>query len=273
MLGTLSVGREQIRRAEHDATRALELDDRLARAHLCLANLAFLNRWDWQEARRLYRRALDLAPNDGQVCVDYALLLLAEGDFEEAMRWVRRAQYVDPLSGFNRARAATACYFAREFGPALAETTEAIRISPAFLWARLLKGLVHLAVGDCDAALPEFEAGVDLSGGAELAVSYRGCARAGCGRREEAEVDLRQLEGAAVASPYARAVLLAHLARPEPALAGLREAVEMRYPLALFIEVSPVWDPLRPHPGFGELAAAIRSTVRRDQGRGPAPRA
>ena len=46
------------------ALKALQLDDTLSEAHVSLAGIMADHYWDWGEAERHYKRAIELAPND-----------------------------------------------------------------------------------------------------------------------------------------------------------------------------------------------------------------
>ena len=88
------------------ALKALELDDALSDGHRSLAAILADYYWDWTEAERHYKRALDLAPNDAATLRSYSFYLAYTGNTNKAFRslsarsvstrclWVRRSTSV-----------------------------------------------------------------------------------------------------------------------------------------------------------------------------------
>ena len=76
---------EIIPRSKAAATKALELDDTLAEAHISLGRIKFYFDWDWVGAEKSFRRAIELNPNYAYAHYVYALLLSALGRHTEAI--------------------------------------------------------------------------------------------------------------------------------------------------------------------------------------------
>ena len=77
--------REAYPLAKEAVLKALELDDRLAKAHASLGFITFLYDWDWQAAERAFQRALELNAGSDFVHHTYSRYLSAMGRFEEAV--------------------------------------------------------------------------------------------------------------------------------------------------------------------------------------------
>ncbi len=75
----------------------MSLDPQLAEPH---ATLGIVNRqlWQWAEAEKEYKQAIDLNPNYATAYHWYGLLLRYLGRNDEAMAAIKRAQEIDPLS-------------------------------------------------------------------------------------------------------------------------------------------------------------------------------
>ena len=93
--------------ARRAALRALELDSELGQAYKALAQVAHIFDWEWSEAERLFRRAIELAPNDAQIHSEYAWLLLQIGRYPEAVSQAEFSLELDPKSHAIRRDAAT----------------------------------------------------------------------------------------------------------------------------------------------------------------------
>ena len=83
--------------AEPYARRALALDANSAEAHTSLASL-LTDRGDWPAAEREYRRAIALRPGYPLAHHWYAIMLVTLDRKADALREIRRASELDPLS-------------------------------------------------------------------------------------------------------------------------------------------------------------------------------
>jgi Tfp pilus assembly protein PilF len=79
------------------AERALAIDPDLPEAHTSLA-LVSLGDWDWAEAERQFKRALELDPGQAMARIVWSWLMVLQGDIAGAMIQVRTAQEAEPLS-------------------------------------------------------------------------------------------------------------------------------------------------------------------------------
>ena len=85
--------------ARDAANTALALAPDLAAAHGALGFLHLTADFDWAGAEAEYRRALELAPNDGKAKFDLGELLAARGEPDKAIELTRQALATDPLNG------------------------------------------------------------------------------------------------------------------------------------------------------------------------------
>jgi tetratricopeptide (TPR) repeat protein len=85
-------------RARAAALKALELDEGSAQAHLALAAIKSYYDWDWPDAEREFKRALELNPNLVEAHAHYCWYLHLFGRNEEAMAEAKKAQELDPLT-------------------------------------------------------------------------------------------------------------------------------------------------------------------------------
>jgi TolB-like protein/Tfp pilus assembly protein PilF len=136
-LGTEYLGgapeQEAFAKARAAADRALTLAPDLAAAHVARGSLLQSADFDWRGAEAEFRRALMLAPNDGEAKFNFGNQLATFGEVERAIDLTRQALVTDPLrttwyswlatylSGINRLQdAETAIYKAIELQPAAA---------------------------------------------------------------------------------------------------------------------------------------------------------
>jgi tetratricopeptide (TPR) repeat protein len=84
--------------AKAAAVRAMELDDTLAESHASLAYTRMVSEWEWREAERGFRRAIELNPRSAKAHHFYADFLSAIGDHRHALNEFMLACELDPTS-------------------------------------------------------------------------------------------------------------------------------------------------------------------------------
>jgi tetratricopeptide (TPR) repeat protein len=78
-------------------TRALELDDSLAEAHVSYGSIKLLYDWDWRGAENEFRRAMELDPGHPDAYGRYGAYLTMVGRQPEAPPYFEKARRLDPL--------------------------------------------------------------------------------------------------------------------------------------------------------------------------------
>ena len=113
------------------SSKALELDDSLASAHVALALIHSEYEWDLPAAETEYRRAIVLNPSDSTAHQFYAEdVLEAEGRTDEANRELALAQQLDPSMVMTRAAAGFALFLARDYDRAIAQEQKTLDLDP-----------------------------------------------------------------------------------------------------------------------------------------------
>ena len=112
--------------ARDAATRALQLDESLAEAHMALANVKQIYDWNWPAAETEFKRAIQLNPNSSEAHMWYAHFLLAIRRFDESGTEARRAMELDPYSEFVQDFSIWAIYMARHYDDAFARSAKSL---------------------------------------------------------------------------------------------------------------------------------------------------
>jgi TolB-like protein/Flp pilus assembly protein TadD len=177
------------------AENALRLDDSLAEAHASLAEIHAYYDWDWRQAERQYRRAIELDPNYATAYQYYAHLLAMLGRQREALEQIEEARKYDPLSPPIGSFVSYICICGRQFERAVAEARKALELDSNFGATRLCLGLAYQGLNRPREAIRELKAAIRSSGNLSVFQAHLGyiCARAG--RHPEALAildDLRQ---------------------------------------------------------------------------------
>jgi TolB-like protein/DNA-binding winged helix-turn-helix (wHTH) protein/Flp pilus assembly protein TadD len=122
---------EVMPRVKAAARQALQLDPRLASAHVLLGDVHLLFDWDWPSAEADYRRALDINPSLADAQLGYATYLATLGRFDEALSRVQQAYLVDPLAIDSRNDALWIYYFSGRMSETVEQCRKAIELEPA----------------------------------------------------------------------------------------------------------------------------------------------
>ena len=155
---------ESFLRAEQAALKALEIDGSLAAGHLALAQVKAAYHWEWSAAERGFRIALDLNPGNATAHHWYAVYLVGQGRFDEALIEMRRAQDLDPLSLIVHTFTGQALYSARRYEEAMYQLQETLKLDPDFGIARLVLGLAYIKKSKYDEAVTVLQRARDLWG-------------------------------------------------------------------------------------------------------------
>jgi DNA-binding winged helix-turn-helix (wHTH) protein/TolB-like protein/Flp pilus assembly protein TadD len=252
--------RENFPKAREAASRALEIDNRLAEAYAAIGLISFWYDWDWKEAEANFKRAIENNPNSALCRFYYAHLLSNMGRHEEAIPEARRAVELDPLSLLINSVCAQLFYHAREYDQAIEQAQKVVEIDPDYWIARTLIGRIYAEKGMYGEAIGELQQGLQLSGGSTESYTQLGYGYAVSGNRAQAERVLDELKRLL----KKRYVPLNNLARiyvglgqKDQALDLLEKALGDRETGLTYLKVVPQWDTLREEPRFKYLMRRI----------------
>ena len=247
-------------KAKAAAMKAIEIDDSLADAWASLGAVRWWFEWDWKGAEEAYRRAIELNPNYSLAHDGYAMLLSAQGRFDEAIEQVNRAVELDPLSLSIAVHSGWPYYFKHDFESATRRFRKALDLDenfiPAHGWLGMALGQQHRFAEAIDAFRRALE--VDRI---SILTAMLAHTHAIAGNRSEAMDLLVQLEYESrnrYISPYDIAIAHAGLGDTEAALDQLRAALADRSAWMVFLHVDPRLDSLRNAHGFAAIAEALR---------------
>jgi len=88
--------RETMPKAQEAARQAVALDPTLPAAHCVLGNIELWYEWNWVDAEKEFRRALELDPNYAVAHNSHARELVILGRRDEALTQVKQAVSLDP---------------------------------------------------------------------------------------------------------------------------------------------------------------------------------
>ncbi len=255
LLGEVFTGTpsEEVRqKATLAAQKALELDPSLAEAHNSLGGIREFYDWDWPEAEKEYRRAIELNPNFAAGHQDLAMFLAFQGRFDSAIVEAKRSQYLDPLSPFIRTTYCLDLSVARRYREAAEKCQQALEIDPDYVHAHGNLVRIYTSIGMCDRAVEEYERTASLAGKspAQVAELKKAFHQGGAKGFLRMMVNQKANEGA---DAIEVAALYSLLGETDQAFAWLGKAYQRRSPLMEFLKEDPDFDHLRSDPRFSEL--------------------
>jgi tetratricopeptide (TPR) repeat protein len=154
---------DSLPQAKEYATRASAIDEQLAEAH---TSLAYVNQglWNWAEAEKEYKRAIELNPNYATAHLWYArfqLRVLNRGD--EGLARLKRALELEPLSLVVNDNLIQIYLVQGDVNSSMEQARRLIELDPNYWGGYYYLGYLHIKKGQNTEALAEAKRGVELS--------------------------------------------------------------------------------------------------------------
>ena len=250
------IPQEALPQAEELALKALELDDTLGLAHAVLGAVHRVYHWNWENAEREYKRAMELDPSSYEAPYGYAMLMSALGRHEEAIALSRRAEQVDPLEVRTRTGVALQLIKARQYDEALEQCRTILDIDPNFELGHAHLALAYRGKGLHQERMAAAQRRKILRGDSEE--ELEGELKAAILGKEgvarwRLERDTQRVQRGEYVRPTTFADHHAALGEKDLAFEWLEKAYQERDGLLIFLKVDYIWDSLRDDPRFHDL--------------------
>jgi TolB-like protein/Tfp pilus assembly protein PilF len=253
---------EAMPRAKEAAAMAIAIDPSMGEAWTSLALIRSCYEWEWEDAERLYRRAIELNPGYATVHLWYASDYLAMlGRFTEARHEIGLARQMDPLSNIIIECDGYLHMLMRRYDDAIATYREALELDPHYYkaWASIGRALIQ--TGHYGEAVQMLEKARSLGGDTPNILGALGQAYALAGRPERAHALLEDLQTASrtrYITSTCFAIVYLGLGQNDLALRALETGCDRRELPLVNLKVSPVYDELRGEPRFDALLRRMR---------------
>jgi TolB-like protein/tetratricopeptide (TPR) repeat protein/predicted Ser/Thr protein kinase len=189
LLGTVMVGsgspREYRPRAAAEAIKALQLDPYSAEAHAALGYVRHYT-WQWADAEKEFRRAIELNPSYSMAHIWYANMLMSRRRMDEAIRQVTTARELDPFSLIVNTNVGWVLNAAGRYDEAIAQLRQTLSLDSSYVQARMRLADALSGAGRYDEALAEANRVVRMTDSSAPALSLVAILEAKAGRRSEA---------------------------------------------------------------------------------------
>jgi eukaryotic-like serine/threonine-protein kinase len=238
---------EAFPRSKTAANKALQIDPKLAEAHVTIAMIKAVYEWDWAGAENEFKLAIELNPRYPTAHQRYSLFLPILGRLDEAVAEAKKAQELDPLSLIINENVGDVLYLARRYDEAEKQLLKTIELDPNFGVAHQTLARVYEAKGMYEKALEEgwWDAPDEL---VHIKKVYAQSGIEGIWREEiQYALDDAKTGGA---RPFWIGGLYARLGNKDKAFESLDKALEERSVGFTYLVADARWDNIRSDPRY-----------------------
>ena len=244
-------GRDVYPAVKANAERGYALDPDLGETCTILGGVRGWFEYRWDEAIKLFDRALERQPGYAPGHFFRAMALLCQGNVQAAEAGLRRSTELDPLSASDCARLAYLHYVKGDYRSAAEHLEKSFDLDWDYPEALFYQGLLCIEQHDFDAAIECLR----LSR-LPLNVGLLAAAYARQGHRPQAEKcveELRQLSVSQYVTPLAEALAAIGLKDFDLAFQRLDEAIDHKTNFVDLLGVEPFFHPLRDDRRFTSI--------------------
>jgi eukaryotic-like serine/threonine-protein kinase len=258
-----ATSKEAMTKAEWAARQALEIDEMLPEVHTSLGVINMRYHWNWTEAEKEFKRAIEIDPKYAPAHFWYSSLLMIVKKPEESLRESEIARDIEPFSATVLMNLGRSYYRMKDYDKAAALLQKTMEDFPNNRRnAAYVLGFVYLLQGKNDEAIKIFE---EIAAKEKwLAAAPLGYAYGKAGRRDDAYrllAEMEEHEKEQHIPAQERAIIYLGLDDKDNAFLWLEKSYEERFPSIIYLTVEPMFDSLRSDPRFAELARKINVTV------------
>jgi TolB-like protein/Tfp pilus assembly protein PilF len=256
--------KEAFPEAKAAAQQALQIDPTLAEGHTFLAYSLVIYDWNWAEAERFFKRAIELDPNNAAAHFRYGQIYLApRGRLDEALVEIKRGLDLEPLDINMGSLLAWAYLVGGQDDKALEQARKTYDLEPSHPLGRWMLSQVYNSMGMYQDALSLNEQWLQTDPTNQLALREAGITYANVGRRDKAEEMISKFREIAKTQyvPSCRiASIYAALGDKDKAFGELDKAFEARDWELFRMNADRYFIPLRDDPRFKEMLKRMNLT-------------
>jgi serine/threonine-protein kinase len=263
LLSTVSFGKmsteDAMTQASAAAKEALVLNPELVEAHTSLGVVSLRYEWDWQNAEKEFKWAIEMQSDYAPAHYWYSQLLLVTGRREEAVLESEKAKKLDPFSPPSVMNFCRTLSLSRQYDKAISCYDNLLAQNPKFEHAKYLRGLVYQRSGRYGEALLAFQS--LYSTNRALAGAALGYAYGRAGMVDEALsvlTEMKALSKQRFVPPIEFAIIYIGLGDKENAFAWLEAAYKERFATLIYITVDPIFASLYTDPRYISLVQRLK---------------
>ncbi|MFL6466666.1 MAG: winged helix-turn-helix domain-containing protein [Pyrinomonadaceae bacterium] len=248
-------------KAKAAALKALELDPESARPRVALAYILATFDWDYAEAERQYKMAIEAEPNYGTAHQWYGEMLYALHRYDEAVKELDKAVELDPLVPITLSERAVLHYYKGDLDEALTRFSALKADHPDFPTSYIFSAWIYGLKGDTKNAFENELTFWKLQGADPVSLSEMSDAFARGGHQafltKVAERNVAEVQKGAFPA-YKVAHTFARLRNREQTLYWIDKCIEERSPNIIKIYSDKNFDFLRDDPRFKDAVDKLK---------------
>jgi serine/threonine protein kinase/Flp pilus assembly protein TadD len=264
LLGTYNLAppKETFPKAQAEAKNALAIEPDFANAYASLGYCLTNYFWQFQEAEKAFKRAIELNPSYSTAYHWYGLYLLTNRRFDEAIEMLKHAEKLDPISLIINTNLGLAYSVAGQQDKAIEELNKTLTLEPNFALAHFRLGETYLQKGDYVAAILEFQKASKLTEEDLRFISALGYAYGKAGQNKEAEkllLELEKLSEKRYVAAFDFFLIYYGLGKDKKAFEYLEKALQDKDNRIIWLAVDPKMQQLKDQEKFKEVLKNIES--------------
>lgn len=234
---------------------ALLLNKNLAEAHASKGIWELYNEWNWAEAEKSFKRAIELNPGYAITYQYYGRMLGYIDRYDESVVLLEKAKELDPLSPVIAAYIGQVYLFAKQYKKADEQFQQALKVHPNHALILHNIGELYLAQGRYTEAIAPLKLSAEMSVSSHY-LAFLGYAYALANRKEEARNILKKLlnqSDSDFTSGFNVAAVYLALGDKENALEQLEKGYVQRDVWMKELKAWPWFDRLKNEPRYKSL--------------------
>jgi serine/threonine protein kinase/Tfp pilus assembly protein PilF len=255
-------------RARSAASKALDLDNTLCEARTALGVVKLKYDWNWTEAEKEFKQAIDLNPEYASAHFWYSNLLAITGHLDEAIAESEKAKEFDPFSPLVDINLGRAYYYAGQYDRAGEYFSNMLKKEPDNLRSLYMLGLVYQQKHMTNEAIEAFEK--VYARDKALAAAPLGYAYARAGRKNDALAMVNEIDKLSQQSetenssnpihisPQEKGIIYIGLDDREQAFTYLQQACDEKFASLTYLKVEPLFNSLHSDPRFADLVRCVK---------------
>ncbi len=251
---------EMMPRSKAASTKALQLDDSVGNAHAALAWVLWRYDWNFPEAEKEFRRAIELEPGAGSNGRGmYPLFLYSMKRFDEGMAVHMQAIALDPLDLILNTNVADGLCYAHQYDRAIEQYQKTLELDANFSLAHSGLGDAYERKGMYKEAIAEWQKGFLLDGDPRTA-ELLGKAYSQSGHNGAIRAwldDLLSQSSHHYVSAFAVAEAYARLGEKDHAFEWLEKAYRVRDAEMVDLGTEPFFDTLHSDPRYADMMRRV----------------
>jgi serine/threonine protein kinase/Tfp pilus assembly protein PilF len=250
---------EMMPKSKAASTKALQLDDSIADAHEALAWVLWRYDWNFPEAEKEFRRAIELNPTAGTGSGMYPLFLYSMKRFDQGMAEHQRVLASDPVDLIVNTNVADGMYSAHQYDKAIEQYRRTLDLDANFSQAHFGLADTYDRKGMYKESILELQKGF-LTGGDPRSAELIRKAYAQSGYKSAIRAYLNDLISQSThgyVSPFTIATLFARLGEIDHAFEWLEKAYQVRDADMVDIATEPSFDFIHSDPRYADLLRRV----------------